>query len=209
MKNFLLSLIFLFSFQFAIAGEKFNSCEFAFDSEDLHVTWNMSMLGMEINGAVKPKEKIYKNLCDILPSQKMIFRATGKKESGLINERSNGSRHVKIETTKCIFDYYYGIKTDKFVMSNNYNSNCSSSENNRDASNSVTLFEAQSQKAPYGGTQYYSVGCRDKSGGTVHETDIGKNTGVICAGGGIKSVAICKPKNTWSTSLAAKTICGG
>ncbi len=206
--SFLIQIVTVFMFSpFVSAGENYSSCEFTFDSEDMHVTWNMSMTGMEINGAVNPKENIYKNLCSLLPSQKIVLRSTGNKKNGLIKERNDGLSHVKVEAAQCVFDYYYGIKGNQFVRSNNYNSNCSSTKREQDSSN-ITLFEAQSQKASYGGTQYYSVGCRNKSGGTVHETDVGKSTGDICARGGIKSVAICKPKNTWSTSLAAQVVCG-
>ena len=119
-------IVVIFFSPFASAGENYNSCEFTFDSEDMHVTWNMSMTGMEIDGAVNPKEKIYKNLCSILPSQKIIFRSTGNKKDGLIKEGNDGLRHVKIEARQCVFDYYYGIKGNRFVANNNYNSNCSS-----------------------------------------------------------------------------------
>lgn len=204
----LMKFIFLFIMafsSFANAADKYGSCVFEFDSEDMQVTWNMSMTGLEINGVENPKNKIYGNICKTIPAQKIFIRPTGKSKNKLINERGDGLSHVKIETATCIFDYYFGVKKDRFVTSNSYDKNCT--QNNERASNNLSTLEMQSQKATLGGTQYYNVGCANKSSGTVHEENFGKASGTICARGGSKSISICKPKSVWSIKLAADAIC--
>ncbi len=71
----------------------------------------------------------------------------------------------------------------------------------------VTFFQEQDYKAPVGGTQFYSVGCSDGTGGVVSLTEVGKNYGSICGSNTQKGFNQCKPKNSWSLSLSAQTLC--
>lgn len=71
----------------------------------------------------------------------------------------------------------------------------------------VTFFQEQDYKAPFGGTQFYSVGCSDGTGGVVSLTEVGKNYGSICGSNTQKGFNQCKPKNSWSLSLSAQALC--
>lgn len=71
----------------------------------------------------------------------------------------------------------------------------------------VTFFKEQDYKAPVGGTQFYSVGCSDGTGGVVSLSDVGKNYGSICGSNTQKGFNQCKPRDNWSLSLAAQALC--
>ena len=71
----------------------------------------------------------------------------------------------------------------------------------------VTFFQEQDYKAPVGGTQFYSVGCSDGTGGVVSLSEVGKSYGSICGSNTQKGFNQCKPKNSWSLSLSAQALC--
>jgi hypothetical protein len=71
----------------------------------------------------------------------------------------------------------------------------------------ITFFKIQDWKASKGGDQPYTVSCSDGSYGVASETNVGSTNGSFCASGGKNSIARCKPKNMWSLSLAAQSIC--
>lgn len=96
-------------------------------------------------------------------------------------------------------------KKDQERFSKQSNSSQNNSSNYQRAT--VTFFQEQDYKAPVGGTQFYSVGCSDGTGGVVSLTEVGKNYGSICGSNTQKGFNQCKPKNSWSLSLSAQALC--
>jgi len=86
-------------------------------------------------------------------------------------------------------------------------SRSSSSGNNAgNKRDEVSYFEKQIS-VERGGTQTYSVGCKNGSSGTVSLTNYGDSIGSICANGGKHVISVCKPKDQWSTKAAAQKVC--
>lgn len=96
-------------------------------------------------------------------------------------------------------------KKEQERFSKQSNSSQNNSSNYRRAT--VTFFQEQDYKAPVGGTQFYSVGCSDGTGGVVSLSEVGKSYGSICGSNTQKGFNQCKPKNSWSLSLSAQALC--
>lgn len=96
-------------------------------------------------------------------------------------------------------------KKEQERFSKQSNSSQNNSSNYQRAT--VTFFQEQDYKAPVGGTQFYSVGCSDGTGGVVSLSEVGKSYGSICGSNTQKGFNQCKPKNSWSLSLSAQALC--
>jgi len=203
MKILAIPVLLMFSlFAYADDVESFGSCKFRFEGENMARSFEYTMILMRISGASEPKEQIYKNICNHFPNN-VITVKPAKAGPNPIGE-VNGLKHIKISTSSCSFDYYYGINGDSFVSDSNYKNKCAKTTANKSR---VTLFKQQNIKASKGGTQYYSIGCSDGSSGTVSETDAGNSYGSICASSSVHG-SDCRPKDTWSLELAAQRTCG-
>jgi hypothetical protein len=186
-------------------NEKHGDCNFIFDNGDLRRQWNASMIYLRVSGVEEPDNQIFKNICTLCSqlSSKDIYMLPSTNDPNNPNIQigtGKGLNHLKIRSSGCVFDYYYGIKGDMFRTDQNFRKACSSSLSSPPSSRSHSGVSYVKQSDVASGDLWF-VGCNDRSYGNVSIINSS-----ICASSADRP-SKCQPQDRWTVGSAAEYLC--
>lgn len=110
--------------------KQYGRCNFIFKDANLMREWQATGIALEIKGAEEARNKIYNLLCSRLSSEdKDIYILPGKDGEDQLDSRKDGDNlafHLKVQSSGCVSDLFYGVINDKFSVQ--YKDNCRQSE---------------------------------------------------------------------------------